>query len=237
MTAISTPSARTHSDRLFYTGMAVALALTVFVGFAPTYFLKGYFGAPPLPALAHVHGAVFTAWILLFLSQTVLISAGRTDVHRKLGIFGAALAVVVLTLGLVTTVAAFRLGRTPPGIDPRAFLVLPFGDMVTFAVLVGFGIGFRAQPELHKRLMLLATVAMLDAAIARLPGLFALGPIAFFAFQDLFVLAGVVYDFASRRRIHPVYIWGGLFIVVMQAVRLSVSQTSWWLAFGDWLKG
>ena len=85
--------------------------------------------------------------------------------------------------------------------------------------------------------MLLATIAMLDAAIARLPGLFALGPLAFFAVQDLFVIAGPVYDFASRRRVNAAYWWGGLLILVSQPVRLFISQTPMWLAFGDWLKG
>jgi hypothetical protein len=237
MTTISAASVRVHNDRLFFTGMAVAMAFTVFVGFAPTYFLKTYFNAPPLNTLVHAHGAAFTAWLLLFFSQTALIAARRTDIHRKLGVVGVALAVVLLCLGIATTIGAIRAGRTPPGIDPRSFLVLPFGDMVTFALFVGIGIGYRKQPETHKRLMLLATIAMLDAAIARLPGIFALGPIAFFAIQDLFVLAGAVYDFASRRRVHPVYIWGGLFIVIMQPLRLFISQTPLWLAFGDWLKG
>lgn len=237
MTTITTPSLRVHNDRLFYTGIAAAMAITVFAGFAPTYFLKGYFDGPPLTTLVHAHGAVFSAWLLLFFSQTVLIAARRTDIHRKLGVLGAALAVVLLILGIATTIGAIRAGRTPPGIDPRSFLVLPFGDILTFALLVGIGISYRQQPETHKRLMLLATIAMLDAAIARLPGLFPLGPIAFFAIQDLFILAGVAYDVASRRRVHPAYIWGGLFILVMQPLRLLISETPWWLAFGDWLKG
>jgi hypothetical protein len=79
---------------------------------------------------------------------------------------------------------------------------------------------------------------MLDAAIARIPGVFAFGgPLASFGLQDLFVIACIVYDFASRRRIHPAYLVGGLFILAMQPLRLIVSQTPWWLAFGDWLKG
>lgn len=228
---------RTHTDRVFYTGMAIAMAATVFAGFAPTYYLKGYFSGPPLDPLVHVHGAFFTAWMLMFFTQTTLIAARRTDVHRRLGLAGVVLAIIVVILGIATAVSSIRLGRTPPGIDPRSFLVLPFGDILSFAVLTAAGISYRKQPEAHKRLMLLATIAMLDAAIARLPGLFTLGPIAFFAVQDLFVLAGPVYDYVSRRRIHPAYIWGGLFIVVMQPLRLFLSQTPLWLAFGDWIKG
>jgi hypothetical protein len=237
MTTISAPLATTQNDRMFYTGMALAMALTVFSGFAPTYYLKSYFDAPPLNILVHAHGAAFTAWLLLFFSQTVLIAARRTDIHRKLGVIGSILAVILLVLGIATAIGAIRTNHTPPGIDPRSFLILPFGDIATFIIFVGIGIMYRHEPETHKRLMLLATIAMLDAAIVRLPGIFALGPIAFFAIQDLFVVAGVAYDLATRRRVHPVYLWGGLFIIVMQPLRLLVSQTPLWLAFGDWLKG
>ena len=237
MTATTAPSVRVHNERLFYTGMAVAMALTVFVGFAPSYFLKAYFGGPPFNTLVHAHGAAFTAWFLLFFSQTALIAARRTDVHRKLGVVGIALALVLLILGITTAIGAIRAGVAPPGIDPRSFLVFSFSDIVAFALFVGIGISYRKQPETHKRLMLLATIPVLEPAITRLPGIFAFGPIAFFAVQGLFVLAGPVYDFASRRRVHPVYIWGGLFIVIMWPLRQFISQTQLWLAFGDWLKG
>jgi hypothetical protein len=237
MTLAATRSVTPNSDRIFYTGMAAAFAATVFVGFAPTYFLKDYFGSPPLSLLVHAHGLAFTAWLLLFFTQTVLVASRRVDLHRKLGVVGAVLAAILVILGVATTIGSIRANHTPPGIDPRSFLALPFFDMLTFAILVGVGITFRKRPETHKRLMLLATIAMLDAAIGRLPGLFALGPLAFFAIQDLFVVAGPIYDFASRRRVDAAYLWGGLFILLSQPLRLLVSQTPMWLAFGDWLKG
>jgi hypothetical protein len=237
MTLVATRSVAPTSDRIFYTGMAAAIALTVFAGFAPTYFLKTYFGSPPLTPLVHAHGLAFTGWLLLFFTQTVLIANRRIDLHRKLGILGIVLASTMIVLGVATAIGSIRTNHTPPGLDPRSFLALPFFDILTFAILVGAGITLRKRPETHKRLMLLATIAMLDAAIARLPGLFPLGPIAFFGVQDLFVLAGPVYDFASRRRIDPAYLWGGLLLLLSQPVRLLVSQTPLWLAFGDWLKG
>ncbi len=226
-----------NRDRIFYTGMAAAMALTVFAGFSQSYFLKGYFGTPALDPLRHLHGLAFTAWLLLFFSQTVLIAGHRTDIHRKLGVVGATLAAVMLPLGVAVAIEAIRTNHTPPGIDPRSFLVLPFFDLALFAIFVVVGISLRKQSQTHKRLMLLATIAMLDAAIARLPGLFTLGPPVFFAIQDLFVVAAVAYDVASRRRVHPAYVWGGLLMLLSQPLRLFVSQTPLWLAFGDWLKG
>jgi hypothetical protein len=237
MTMAATRRIGLTTDRKFYTAMAVVMAAIVFAGFAPTYYLKQQFGAPQLDFVVHAHGLVFSTWIALFFTQTVLIASGRTDLHRKLGIVGAILAALMIVLGVLAAIHAIRTNHTPPGIDPRSFLVLPLFDIVIFAILVGSGVALRRQSETHKRLMLLATICMLDAAIARMPGFLDLGPPAFFAVQDLLVLAGPVYDYISRRRIHPAYIWGGLLIILSQPIRLVVSMTPLWLTFGDWIKG
>ncbi len=225
-------------DRAFYTAMAVAMAATVFIGFGPTFFFKLFSDSPPLPPLLHVHGAAFAAWYALFFTQATLISNGRPDLHRKLGYAGVGLVLVMVVLGVMAATHAIRTNHTPPGLDPRSFLVLPFFGIGVFAILAGAGVLTRKRPETHKRLMLLASIAMLDAAIARIPGVFAVGgPLASFGLQDLFVIACIGYDFASRRRVHPAYLFGGLFILAMQPMRIVVSTTPWWLAFGDWLKG
>lgn len=237
MTIAMTRPASFSGDRRFYMTMSVVIAAIVFAGFAPTYYLKQHFGAPSLDLVIHLHGLAFSTWIALFFTQTVLIANGRADIHRKLGVFGAALAVLMIVLGTIAAVHAIRTNHTPPGIDPRSFLVLPLFDIAIFAILVGTGIALRRQSETHKRLMLLATICMLDAAIARLPGMFELGPPAFFAAQDLLIVVGVAYDYITRGRVNPAYIWGGLFIVLSQPIRLIVSGMPFWLAFGDWIKG
>ena len=81
-------------ERFFYVGISVIIAATVFAGFAPTYFLKSYFASPPLMPLLHLHGLVFTSWIVLLLTQTTLVAANRTDIHRRLGIVGGVIAVI-----------------------------------------------------------------------------------------------------------------------------------------------
>jgi hypothetical protein len=227
-----------NKDRVFYASMAVAMAVTVFIGFGPTFFFKLFSESPPLPLLLHLHGASFATWYALFFTQAALISSGRPELHRKVGLAGFALAVIMVVLGIMAAVHAIRTNHTPPGLDPRSFLVLPFFGIGVFATLAGAGFLMRKRPETHKRLMLLASIAMLDAAIARIPGVFAAGgPLAAFGLQDLFVIACIGYDFSSRRRIHPAYLFGGLFILAMQPMRIVVSTTPWWLAFGDWLKG
>jgi hypothetical protein len=229
-------AAGADTERRFYTGMAVASAITVFAGFAPTFYLETYFDAPPLHPIIVAHGLAFSAWIVLLLVQTALIAGKRADLHRKHGVVGAGLAVAMVLLGVAAATWSIRANHTPPGIDPRSFLALPFFGITLFGGFVATGIALRRRTETHKRLMLLATIAILDAAIARLPGIVALGLPVAYGLQDLFLVACALYDFATRRRVHPATIWGGLVILVSEPLRLAVSQTPLWLAFGDWLK-
>ena len=91
-----------RNERLFYTGMALAIAITVFAGFARTYYLRPYFGTPALSPLLNLHGLVFSSWLLLFFIQTVLVAAKRIRVHRRLGIVGAVIAALVVVVGTST---------------------------------------------------------------------------------------------------------------------------------------
>jgi hypothetical protein len=224
-------------ERLFYLGMAVAILVTVFAGFSRSYFLKAQFGTPPLSLLLHVHGLVFTSWILLFLAQTSLVAARRTDIHRRLGVLGGVLAVLLLIVGTATAIIRVKGGSAPvPGVPPLSFLAIPLFDMVVFAVLAGAAFYYRHRADVHKRLMTLATISLLSAPIARLPfELMKAGPPAFFGLTDLFIVACLVYDLATRRRIHPATAWGGLFIVVSQPLRLMVSGTPAWISIASWL--
>jgi hypothetical protein len=225
-------------ERLFYTGMAIAVVCTVFAGFAPTYYLKSYFGAPPLMPLLHLHGAVFTSWIVFFLIQNVLVAANRTRVHRRLGIVGAAIAVLVVVVGALTAIIRTRQNFARTGDTATlAFLVIPLGDMLLFAGLVGAGFYFRRRADVHKRLMLLATVVILDAAVSRLPFAFLQtgGAVAFFGLTDLFVVACLLYDLITRRRVHSATAWGGSAIVASQPLRMLIGSTQAWIALAAWL--
>lgn len=229
-------------DRLFYGGMAVAMGLTVFAGFAPTYYLRFFAGGPtatvsggPFTTLVHVHGALFTAWVLLFIVQTALVASHRVAVHRRLGIAGAALAAAMVVAGTCMAIATAARGGAPPGVDPLAFLAIPIFDMVLFATFVTTALVRRRDKEAHKRLMLLAYVNLITAAIARLPGVLPLGPPAFFGLTFLFVVAAAIYDFFSRGRVHRVYLWGGALILASVPVRLAISSTGAWRALAEML--
>jgi hypothetical protein len=237
MTANLSVAGTRQGTRRFYVGVAIAVLITVFLGFSRSYFLKAYFGTPELSVYAHIHGLVFTAWVLLFLAQTTLVATGRTDLHRKLGVGGAVLAALLLTVGTTTAILRVKGGApTPiPGVPLLSFLAVPLFDMVVFAILIGAGLVLRNRPDTHKRLMTLATIALMSAPIARLPFVRGAGPLAFFGLTDLFIVAMLVYDLATGRKVHPATIWGGLVIVASQPFRLMISGTPAWLAFAGWL--
>jgi hypothetical protein len=237
MTANISVVSTSPRTRRFFVGVATAIAITVFAGFSRTYFLKAHYGTPELGLLLHVHGFVFTSWVLLFLAQTTLVAAHRTDLHRRLGGGGAVLAALLLIVGTTTAILRVKGGSAPiPGVPPLAFLAVPLFDMVVFAILIGAGLSLRGNPETHKRLMTLATISLMSAPIARLPfGLLRAGPPAFFGLTDLFIVAMLVYDLVTRRRIHPATIWGGLLIVASQPLRLMISGTPTWMALAGWL--
>jgi hypothetical protein len=219
-------------DRQFYTGMAIAAAVVVFVGFAPTYFFRASYQSTPLPMYLQVHGFFFTIWIALFIAQTSLVAARRTPVHRRLGWATAALAVVMVAVGTTAGIWSMR-RQVDAGLaqQAQAFLTTPLFSMVAFAVLVGAAIRFRRDPQMHKRLMLLATISILDAAVARLPFEYLRASSwNYLPTTDVFLAAAILYDVVSRRTVHQAYIWGGLLLVIEQALRIPIGDTAAWQA-------
>src|SRR5262245_14952931 len=183
--------------------MAIAAAVAVFVGFYPTYYLRGRFQTTPLPFYLQVHGAVFTTWIVLFIAQTTLVAAHRVDLHRRLGWVVAAWAGLMVIVGSTAGVLSMR-RQFAAGNENGAmtFLTTPLLSMLVFAGFVGAAVWYRRQAETHKRLMLLATIGILDAAVARWRTPLVMTSLGFFGLTDAFILAAILYDVFSRRRIH-----------------------------------
>lgn len=234
-------SARRH-DRVFYGSIAVALALTVFVGFGPTYFFPIFTRSPqstltggPVTPLVHVHAALFSTWVLLFIGQTTLVVQHKLALHRRLGIAGGVLAALMVVVGTLTALKKAARAEAPGGVDPVQFLMIPVSDMAFFAGFVAAALLLRANREAHKRLMLLAYVCVVVAAVARLPGVLPLGPSVFFGLAFLFIVAGIIYDRASRGRVHPVYVWGGTILAVSVPLRLMISGTEAWTRVARWM--
>ena len=236
-------SRRTFSpERVFYLGMALAIALAVYVGFARSFFLRPLFPTWPSPSepAIYVHGAAFSAWCVLLVVQSTLVTSGRVGLHRRLGVLGALLAGTMVALG---THAALVAARRPTGfvgipVPPLQFLVVPLFDMLLFGCFVALAVAKRRDAQAHKRWMLLATLNLVTAAVARWPGVITAGsPPLFFFLSDLFLVALVVWDRRSRGRLHPATAWGGALLVLSQPLRLALSATPLWLAFAGWVVG
>jgi hypothetical protein len=217
--------------------MAVALASTVLLGFS-RYYLPALSSGPratlsggPLTTLVHLHAALFTGWVALFIVQTALVASHRVGLHRRLGVAGAVLAGAMVLAGTSLAVATAVRGGAPPGVDPRDFLVVPLFDMILFGGFVIAALARRRDKEAHKRLMLLAYISIIVAAVARLPGILALGPPVFFGLSFLFLLAAAVYDRLSRGRVHRVYLWGGALLIASVPLRLALAGTAAWRGF------
>ncbi len=229
-----TPLSPARRDRIFHTGMAVACLLTAFVGFGPTYFFKPVHPSPPLSPLLHVHGLVFTAWLVLLIVQSGLVRADRVDLHKRLGIFGAVLAAFVVILGFMVAVYGARSGASADGMVPLAFMIFPFGQTLMFGGFVGVGLWKRRQPELHRRLILLGTICLLTPAISRMVDKRSV--LAMFL-TLIFVVVAMVHDWKSRRRVHPVYIWGGVILLLSGPVRAAIGNSAAWQSFAGFLVG
>jgi hypothetical protein len=238
---------RWSTERGVYLGLAIAITAAVVLGFARTFFFRPWYpewahahGAPE--TIFYVHGVAFAAWFLLLLAQTSLVTAGRVDVHRRLGLVGAALAVIMVILGTVgSLIAAARpSGFIDIPMPPLQFLVVPFSLIVLFAVFVSLAIVNRRHPQSHKRYMILGCIALLEGGVGRWPFGFmnspspipGLGMIELCV--DLFLVPMIVWDVVSRGRPHPVTVWGGAALVLNQLLRLKLAATGAWLAFAGW---
>jgi hypothetical protein len=230
-------------DRVFYSGMAITMALAVLIGFGPTYYFRLFaaeapaatISGTPFTSIVHLHALVFSGWVLLFIVQAALVAGRRVKLHQRLGIAGAVLAAMMIILGSRTAIAAARAGSAPPGVDPLAFLAIPLGDMVLFTIFISAALKQRRKKEAHKRLMLLSYIAILTAAVARWPGVLPLGPLGFYGLTFLFLVGAVGYDLVTRRHVHVVYMWGGALLVLSVPARLILSGTGLWRAFAEFL--
>lgn len=232
--------AKLNTERRFFATMALVISAATFIGFAPSYYLAPMFAARPLSMLLHVHGVVFTAWILLYVAQTGLISASRADIHRIVGPVAVVLAIAMVPLGIAAAIVTKQVAAAhhmPPQGPP---LVFPLGAILTFAVLVGAGFVRRKQSAWHKRLMLLGTAAILTTPLARITRFTHIGLAPAFGgmiLTDVLLAALAIYDIRTRGKLHPATIRGGGFFLATQALRVALNAMPAWQAFAKGLTG
>ena len=215
------------------------ILIAVLVGFAHSYFLAGMFWAPLRNPLLHIHGALYTLWILLFITQTSLVAAGRVDLHRRLGIAGFVLACLVVVMGVLIATQQLVDDGQPgdAGTGKRAFYAVTLSDMLMFATLIWLAYRNRMRPVIHKRLVLIGTLAIMDAAYDRWPV-----PAPWWddrvtplicTYPVLLLLMG--YDWWSTRKVQRVTLWASAFLIVVQQGRDPLGRTAPWQAFADWV--
>jgi hypothetical protein len=219
--------------RFFFVLMASAVIVTVFAGFAPTFYLRGSFTqSRPMSVLLHVHGIVFSAWVSFFLVQTLLIARGSRRLHQRLGWIGTGIAAAMVIL--VTAAMVEQLRRVNGFPPPPLALALSLFDIIVFAALVGAALHYRKRPDWHKRFMLSATIILLGAPMFRFIihfvgiGDMAIVSIVSTLLVDAFFLPCFAYDILTRRRIHPAYLVALALIVLDQVAQATVvSWTPW----------
>jgi hypothetical protein len=226
------------AEHRYYIAAAVGVIVVVLAGFSIDVPLLSHLGS--LSVLVRAHGLIMLTWVALFFVQALLVSRHRVDLHMRLGIFGAALAVAVVVTDTATVITASRLGgdHMPPHMPAPLFLALGMFNLFTFAVLVGAALILRnRRSDWHKRLMLLAVLLLLDAALARFINVYTPWKVDASTVRNLFVLTCVAVDAFHHRRLHPAFVTGGLLVIANDYVAIWATGTEAWAQFTAWVVG
>jgi hypothetical protein len=222
----------------FFVSIGIIAAVIILVGFSRTYYLKEFFQTPALLPIIHLHGALFTSWVVLFIAQAWLVSSHRSRIHMRLGIAGFLLAIAMIVVGTTAAITVARLGHVRPGgPPPLVFLVVPIFDMLVFSVLIIAGFLIRRRPDYHKRIMTVATLSLMTAAFGRMIVMVQGGGNVKLAltFTALLVTIATASDAILHRRIHPAFVWAGGLVLLSIPLRFGVAQTDAWMSLARWL--
>lgn len=235
-----------RADGVFYIGMAlVAMAITI-AGFGPA-MLDTESRREPMNLTVMVHAVIFGAWLVLFLMQTILVSKGKISTHKKMGYAGAVLAFLMVVSGYLTAIKMTRRGYDLSGDliqganDPISLLALQLGDVLTFGLLVGIAVRYRRRPDIHKRLMLLATVgALMPAALTHIighsPVLRAIQFPVIVIPLFLLLFSSAIRDRIYLGRIHPISLWVAIAMFLWSNLRaVVIGPSEAWHTFAGWL--
>jgi hypothetical protein len=190
--------------------MALYCGLTIFAGFTQSFYMRGSLlpNAPALTAVVIAHGVLFTTWVVLYVAQTALIAVGRRELHRRLGLAGAAVTVAMAVVGF-PLITLFERGHGSE--TPLVLGVHLFSNVAPLTLFLGFaaaGILLRRRPDVHKRLMLCALLALQPAGFARLLIWLGLGEGPNVPMYALLCAAVPLYDLAVDRRLRAVSVIG-----------------------------
>lgn len=241
-TTVAAPRrAKIQSDRMFFSFLCLLVLVTVWLGFSKTYYAVGLIKAPLPAPIIHVHAVVNTLWLLTLVVQTALVSARKVKLHMTVGLWGFGLACIMPVVGTMAAINALRRDMSPPGsgLTSLTFFVVPISALLTFCILAGFAYKLRRKPDYHKRLILIGTFALMDAAIGRFP--YTLGIASTPMAQTLILLAFpaliVVYDLITLRKVHFATWTATLLLAFELIARVPLAMTGPWQAFAKMVHG
>lgn len=223
-------------DRYFYLAMAVLIAAVVVYGFSHTIFDKLIHPAIPKPRILYVHAVVFASWVVLLILQSALIRTHNVRLHRRVGYSALTLGVAIPVVGIATAITMGRFNTMHGSMDEPQFLVVPFFDMVAFCAVLGLALWWRRKPEFHRRLMLIAACGLTVAAFNRFP---IISEPWGYGGVDALILLAVGRDWVVTHRVHPVYVYGLLAIILGQLGTVYIRLTSFppWMTVAHQLLG
>jgi hypothetical protein len=213
----------------FYFFMSLLIAATVVYGFSHTIDHNLIHPSPIPPLVLYIHAIVFPAWVLFFILQSTLVRLHNVRLHRRLGWFGVGLAVAIVIVGAWTSISIvkFSIEQKDP-FNSTAFTIVQVLDIASFAAPFALAIFWRKKPEFHRRLMLIASCGLLDAAFGRFPALpLVLSPTG----VDALICLGVIRDLIVERRVHKVYLYALPILIVCQiaAMETFIHASPWWM--------
>jgi hypothetical protein len=255
-TTLAPGRASTREARYFYVWMAGACVAVAFLGFAPTYWARLAAGSFKAAPIIHIHGLLFSTWTLFFFAQTWVVARGDVTRHRAMGLIGVSLATAMCIIGVLVVMRsmahATELGA---GLAGREFAIVSLSAIAFFAICIVLAIANVVRPEMHKRLMLLGAVSILQPAAARWffvflapPEVRGLSPsetapppvatsVASGLLIDLLILIAMIHDWRTRGKVYRVYLIGGAALLFLQLIRVPLSTTPVWHGIAGWVAG
>lgn len=228
-----------RAARPMYVLIALTCLLIALVGFWARYFGPLASGRLTKPPIIHGHAIVMVGWLVLVISQALLVATGHRALHVRVGRFGMAWGVLVILVGWATALDRFgefaRSGRVQAGSDR---LFAPLTDLLVFAPFLAAAWAYRRRPEVHKRLIVVATTVLLIAAVHRIRLHDGTSPLPLPALLLLWlspILLGMAYDAIRHRKVHPVYVMGMAAVGFLKFGRVPLRDTGVWRAFAAWV--
>lgn len=216
---------RQSIDKRFYLGMTLLICAVAVFGFSRTIDHNLIHPAkPPIPIL-YVHALIMSSWVLLQIVQSAFVNASNIRMHRRLGVAGVVLGTFLPVVGTATAIL------DNVGTADYSFMAASFDDMLTFSIAFGLAVYWRRRPEYHRRLMLIATCALMGAPFARFPSSI-VPDLYWYVFADMLILLGILRDLIVIKRVHIVYLMGFPAVVAGHALAMYLFLVGppWWLA-------